>query len=82
MKEQKEIFTLSGHLGSVESVCFSPDGKFIASGSNDNTIKIWNLKEQKEMFTLSGHSGSVESVCFSPDGKLIASGSEDKTITV
>ena len=76
----KQDFTLSGHSEWVRSVCFSPDGQFIASGSYDKTIKLWNLREQKEAFTLLGHSGLVRSVCFSPDGKFVASGSLDQTI--
>ena len=79
MQERKKVFTLSGHSNTVLSVCFSPDGKFIASGSRDKTIKLWNLQEQKEVFILSGHSELVSSVCFSPDGKFMKStGSETK----
>ena len=68
------------HSSSVESVAFSPDGKFIASGSYDKTIKLWNVKTGKLIYTLKGHRDSVLSVAFSPDGKFIASGSADKTI--
>jgi WD40 repeat protein len=63
----------------VRSVAFSPDGKTIATGSWDNTVKLWNL-EGKEIQTLKGHSASVLSVAFSPDGKTIATGSGDKTV--
>jgi WD40 repeat protein len=56
------------------SVAFSPDGKNIASGSEDKPIKLWNL-DGKELRTLTGHSNAVLSVAFSPDGKTIASGS-------
>jgi WD40 repeat protein len=61
------------------SVAFSPDGKAIASASNDKTIKLWNL-EGRLLNTLSGHGDSVYSVAFSPDGKTITSASNDKTI--
>ena len=69
-----------GHSDSVYSVCFNPDGRLIASGSRDQTIKLWNLQERKEIFTLSGHSNTVFSVCFSPNGKFVVSGSDDQTI--
>ncbi|MEH2266183.1 WD40 repeat domain-containing protein, partial [Nostoc sp.] len=56
------------------------DGKTLASGSADKTIKLWDVSTGKAMKTLSGHSSSVISVVFSPDGKTLASGSADKTI--
>jgi WD40 repeat protein len=67
----------------VFSVCFSPDGKHIASGSGDKTVRIWDV-ETGEMVQepLQGHGDSVGSVCFSPDGKHIASGSGDKTVRI
>ncbi|MFN7759432.1 MAG: protein kinase domain-containing protein [Pseudanabaena sp.] len=74
----KEIQTLKGHGGSVTSVAFSPDGKMIATGSVDNTVKLWSL-EGKELQTLKG-SAIVSSVAFSPDGKMIAADSDGKTI--
>jgi WD40 repeat protein len=52
----------------------------LASGSDDNTIKLWSLESQKEVTTLQCHSSSVNSVAFSPDGKYLASGSWDKTV--
>ncbi|WP_103667062.1 WD40 repeat domain-containing protein [Pseudanabaena sp. BC1403] len=70
---------LERHSNVVRSVAFSPNGKTIASGSFDNTIKLWNL-EGKELLTITGHSGWVMSVAFSTDGKIIASGSCDNTI--
>jgi WD40 repeat protein/ABC-type dipeptide/oligopeptide/nickel transport system ATPase subunit len=77
----REANRLEGHNNSVMSVAFSPDGKTIVSGSDDNTIKLWNL-EGKELCTFIGHNNSVISVTFSPDGKTIASGSLDNTIKI
>ncbi|MCC5644224.1 serine/threonine protein kinase, partial [Nostoc sp. CHAB 5824] len=57
-----------------------PDGKTLASGSEDKTIKLWDVSTGKALKTLTGHSSKVNSVVFSPDGKTLASGSEDKTI--
>ncbi|KAJ0146221.1 D-xylose 1-dehydrogenase [Fusarium oxysporum f. sp. albedinis] len=74
--------TLEGHYGSVNSVDFSNDGTLIASGSDDRTIKIWNVATGKEEWTLKGHKGCIYSVAFSNDGMLIASGSDDKTIKI
>ncbi|MEH2198225.1 WD40 repeat domain-containing protein, partial [Nostoc sp.] len=76
----KAIKTLTGHSSSVNSVVFSPDGKTLASGSYDKTIKLWDVSTGKAIKTLTGHSGLVYSVVFNPDGKTLASGSDDKTI--
>ncbi|KAI0469031.1 vegetative incompatibility protein HET-E-1 [Xylaria cf. heliscus] len=69
--------TLEGHRYSVSSVTFSPNGKFVASASNDETIRIWAVDTGDLLQTLEGHIGEVYSVAFSPDGKSIASGSRD-----
>ena len=71
-----------GHSGRVTSVAFSYDGKYVLSGSSDNTIKVWNSSTVSEMCTLAGHSAGVTSVAFSYDGKYVLSGSWDRTIKV
>ncbi|WP_354666125.1 AAA-like domain-containing protein [Nostoc sp. GT001] len=76
----REQNRLEGHSDGVNSVVFSPDGKTLASASDDNTIKLWNRDTGKEISTLRGHSDGVNSVVFSPDGKTLASASDDKTI--
>ncbi|KAK3995703.1 hypothetical protein QBC44DRAFT_319239 [Cladorrhinum sp. PSN332] len=74
--------TLEGHDGWVHSVAFSHDGKQVASGSADGTIKIWDATSGSCVKTLEGHGDSVRSVTFSYDGKQVASGSDDGTIKI
>ena len=73
-----------GKLGSiwsyVNSIAFSPDGQLLASGSMDNTVRLWKISSGKEKRILKGHTRAVMSVTFSPDGQLLASGSMDNTV--
>ena len=74
--------TLRGHVSPVESVTFSPDGRRIATGSSDNTAKVWEAASGRELLTLKGHLDIVNSVAISPDGQRIATGSFDTTAKV
>jgi WD40 repeat protein len=79
---QDQAREFKGHTGLVFTVAFSPKGDVLATGSFDNTVKLWDFKSGKEKLTLKGHTAPVYSVAFSPDGTMIASASQDKTIRV
>ncbi|MCI0464229.1 MAG: hypothetical protein L0Z62_45425, partial [Gemmataceae bacterium] len=74
------IHSFEGHKGSVTSVAFHPDGRFLVSGSYDNTVKLWDLERRALIHSFEGHKASVNSVVFSPDGRFLASGSRDNTV--
>ena len=68
--------TLEGHTNTVYSVSFSPDGTTLASGSSDDTVKLWDVATRTNIATLEGHTSALgHSVSFSPDGTTLASGS-------
>jgi len=73
---------LEGHSYGVVSVALRPDGRRAVSGSQDNTVRVWNLETGECLRVLVGHTGSVYSVALCPDGRRAVSGSQDHTLRV
>ena len=73
-KYYKKLHSLKGHKSWVWSLAFSPDGKILASGGQDKTIRLWNTSEGKCEDKLEEHKDVVHSLAFSPDGRMLASG--------
>jgi WD40 repeat protein len=75
---------IPAHDNRVNAVAFSPDGNLLASGSDDKTVKVWQISQSGRAYslryTLQGHTSWINAVAFSPDGSLLASASHDGTI--
>ncbi|MGZ3628821.1 MAG: protein kinase domain-containing protein [Ktedonobacteraceae bacterium] len=74
--------TYHGHVLPVYAIAWSPDGKRIASASQDGTVHVWNAATGQRFFRYHGHRGSVNAVAWSPNGSYIASASSDTTVQV
>jgi len=80
--EWARVQVLEDHTSMICAVCFSPDGKQLATGSEDDLIKTFSFNEGNAILahTLEGHTDYVRSLSFSPDSKLLCSGSNDESI--
>ena len=76
----KSLFTLAGHTNWADALAVMPDGKLV-SGSNDNTVRIWDTTSGACLLTLADHTDGVNALAVLPDGRLV-SGSDDLTVRV
>jgi WD40 repeat protein len=73
----RPLATLKGHTGTVWDVLLSADGRLLASGGGDGTVRLWETTTGRPLATLKGHTGGVWGVALSADGRLLASGGGD-----
>ena len=76
------VATLRGHIGPVTSCAVTPDGRKVVSGSDDHTLKVWELASGCAVATLQGHTGWVGACAVTADGRHAISASKDKTLTL
>lgn len=79
---ERRVFELAGHARRVLAVCFSPDGRYLTSGSADGTVRVWEVATGKEVHTFNGHRGPISTINVSADSTRIASGSFDRTVLI
>ena len=82
LSEPPAITRMTGHQQPVNYVAWSPDGRLIASGSFDKSVKVWRATDGAFVCTMRGHVGAVYQVCWSSDSRLLCSSSKDSTIKV
>jgi WD40 repeat protein/serine/threonine protein kinase len=79
----QELLTLKGAAREgITGLAFSPDGKLLAGGSWDETIRLWDAETGRQVARLQGHMSGIDTVAFSPDGQRLASASRDTTVKV
>lgn len=82
IEKDEDVLVLKGHDREILCLAIHPNGRFLASGSKDNTIRIWDLLNGKTIKILEGHQDNVNYLSFSPDGRYLSSASDDKTVMV
>ncbi len=81
-KTTEEELRLEGHRGAVNAVCWSSGGGFVLSGSEDRTVRVWDIKYGKELSCFEAHAAAITAVACSPDDTNVVAGDESGTIFV
>ena len=80
--QKPELVVATGHRGRIHALSFSPDGRLLATGGDDSTLRLWSLDTGFVLRSLTGHKFDLSTLAFDPNGKLLASGSRDGSVKV
>lgn len=76
------VRAFTGHRSNCSSLEFHPFGEFLASGSNDTNLKIWDIRKKGCIQTYKGHTRGIETIRFTPDGRWVVTGGLDNAVKV
>lgn len=82
VKTKQIVTRLEAHPGKIKALAFTPNGRILASGSEDRVVRLWDAQTGSLVRALAGHTKGVEVVAFTPDGKLLVSASNDQTMRI
>lgn len=73
---------MQGHTGAVQCLCFTPDGRMLASGGAEGALRVWNASKGRQLRCMMGHGGPITALCISNRARWLASSSADTTVRV
>ena len=82
LEHPQELSPLRGHTAFVNQIALSPDGKTLASGGDDSTLRLWDPLSGEELVTLRAHSSIIQCLAWSPEGQTLYTGSGDATVSI
>jgi WD40 repeat protein len=80
LRTRRKLREIAGNVGTIWTIAFTPDGKTLAAGTHEGSVKFWNMATLQEITTLQTHLSIVSSIAFSPDGAYLMTASSDDSV--